>query len=317
MHINEANGNGYVISRAKNSGRVIMKKSTGKKRVMFSCAALLWGGGMVAATLWDLPLDEWLYNPSNTFALLMEVVGWWPVLLGPLLLCLYYATGPGGKNARSRRSMGVLFGAALTLAMFGYSYRRLSIRGWANGIEDVRTWLWLGGVLLLAALLGLAVKKAEPPTRRRVRFVGLVGTVLAAENFVIITAIKLVWQRTRFDMLVQAGSYAHFTPWYRPFAYGGDSFPSGHVADTVSLLVLVALCDVWPRLAKYRNWVYVFAWAYIGAMAYSRMVVGAHFLSDVLVGAGLMALLFFHLRRQAFYQKARARAMPDEGDSPE
>jgi len=59
---------------------------------------------------------------------------------------------------------------------------------------------------------------------------------------------------------------------------GGYSFPSGHTADAFSLATSVTLA--------YPKWyVIVPAFAWAGAVGYSRMDLGVHYPSDVLMGA--------------------------------
>jgi len=259
---------------------------------------------MVLATLWDLPISEHLYNPTNGFAIMMEVMGWWPFLFPPLMLSWYYITLPkAGEEISRRKIFGIILCLIFTFSLFWCGFIFMLIRDWTTGVVDIHTYLWLAAVLLLVMLTGLLVSKTPAHKRRVIWFVGWAGTVLAGVNLVVITALKLIWQRTRFDTLVLEGSYADFTSWFQPFANGGDSFPSGHVADAVSLLLLISLCDAWPKAEKHKALMYAIAWVYIAFMAYTRIVLGSHYLSDVLVGAALIALLYFIMRRQAWYAR--------------
>jgi len=89
----------------------------------------------------------------------------------------------------------------------------------------------------------------------------------------------------------------------RPFVeYAGEliafsnaptpAFPSGHAAKSVALalpfLVLVAEKDIWHKGAKTLLAIVAFG------VCYSRVMLGAHYVSDVLAGAG-MALICFPL----------------------
>ena len=88
--------------------------------------------------------------------------------------------------------------------------------------------------------------------------------------------------------------YDGFMPWYLPgsSALGGDSFPSGHTSRAAGSFFLVLLCRIDERL-KNKRWLFVLigvVWtALIGT---GRIVLAAHFASDVAAGAFLMLFAF-------------------------
>jgi membrane-associated phospholipid phosphatase len=98
---------------------------------------------------------------------------------------------------------------------------------------------------------------------------------------------------------------------YEPLSWRSEyaSFPSGHTANVFATLVAVGL--IFPR-ARPLLWIYAVA---IGA---SRVIGGAHFLSDVVAGAAFGAFGavlirdWFAARRLAFYvgSDGRVRKMP-------
>ena len=87
--------------------------------------------------------------------------------------------------------------------------------------------------------------------------------------------IKLVLGRRRPRDDMEMGLYG-----FVPFAFNTDynSFPSGH-ALTICCVAVVFIC-VWPPL-----WPVWFAVAAL--LAVTRTLLTAHFLSDVLIGAGI------------------------------
>ena len=101
---------------------------------------------------------------------------------------------------------------------------------------------------------------------------------------------------------------------YEPFAWIPKfaSFPSGHA--TTAFGVLVAFGVLFPRLRP-------LLWLYAVLIALSRVVISAHYVSDVLAGAllgGLGALLvrdWFAARRLAFYVGPDRQVRPLPGPS--
>jgi membrane-associated phospholipid phosphatase len=114
----------------------------------------------------------------------------------------------------------------------------------------------------------------------------------AAVAFAVVRTVWALWERARPEETVEGLVSPGHT--FAPFA----SFPSGHAAVTVAMVLALAL--LFPRLALPLG-----LWA--GLVCASRVVYGAHFTSDVLVGVavGVAAVL---LARRAL----AAVAAPDE-----
>ncbi|MCD7796951.1 MAG: phosphatase PAP2 family protein [Clostridiales bacterium] len=100
-----------------------------------------------------------------------------------------------------------------------------------------------------------------------------------------IEGLKYLWGRVRFRDLLAAGSYDEFTPWYQINGINGNkSFPSGHTAGAGMSYLLMFM----PYLSKNKNKscavCFLMALIYTSAVAYTRLVMGAHYLSDVTAG---------------------------------
>jgi membrane-associated phospholipid phosphatase len=86
------------------------------------------------------------------------------------------------------------------------------------------------------------------------------------------------------------------TYWFIEKLTGGasPSFPSGHSSDAFALATSVSL--TWPKW-----YIIILSYAWAGAVGYSRMDLGVHFPSDVLVGAviGAGSAYLWYKSRQA------------------
>lgn len=154
--------------------------------------------------------------------------------------------------------------------------------------------LWPLGILFLV-LAGLPSLPRMPQlvlTAVTVR-VGFLFAAIAVPG-IVLNLIKHIFGRARPGVGGSLDPYL-FHPFSWPAAYA--SLPSGHAATAFS--VLVAFGTLWPR-ARTVLWVYALL------IAVSRVVVTAHFPSDVLAGAavgGVGALLvrrWFALRSLGF-----------------
>lgn len=109
-------------------------------------------------------------------------------------------------------------------------------------------------------------------------FIFYVAVLLTA--IFITTIIKIGWGRIRYRDMEQI---SQFCVWYRPCAmYGNSSFPSGHTtAFTTLLCFLQWKHNPYEKPSIYR---YILLTFFILLMPVTRMIMGAHFLSDTAMG---------------------------------
>jgi hypothetical protein len=206
---------------------------------------------------------------------------------------------PGARAALALLAAALLIGAAM-LTLDGWALaqqKRVPI--WVidlfNEITDYGRsgwFLWPSGILIIAlALLAATTRRFARLTIisliARLEFIfvaialpGLVGTI-----------VKHVIGRVR-PSAVGPFAYVPFS-WRAAYA----SMPSGHA--TTAFAVAVALGALWPRMRP-------LLWLYALVIAASRVIIAAHYPSDVVAGAclgGFGALLirnYFAARRLGF-----------------
>jgi len=125
---------------------------------------------------------------------------------------------------------------------------------------------------------------------RRFRPLALAVLIVAlAEPLLVTQSLKFLWGRVRPRNL-DPGLSA-YTPFYLPAGPGsGESFPSGHVAMAFSIAPLAFYADRFlDRARALVVWLIVLAYGL--AVAWGRILAGAHFLSDCVFSAGLTLLL--------------------------
>jgi membrane-associated phospholipid phosphatase len=158
--------------------------------------------------------------------------------------------------------------------------------------------LILGGTLgtLMAVAALFAAKKLLALHRDEVMRAALivVVTVLLQELFV--NGLKSVWDRPRMRDL--AAPYTDFMPWFKPHSsvLGGDSFPSGHTSKAAGACLYVLLCDVFEKLKGKRVYFLAAGLLWTVLIGVGRIVLAAHFASDVTAGAFFMLLAFLLAR---------------------
>jgi len=130
--------------------------------------------------------------------------------------------------------------------------------------------------VLYGSLLALAVLDPIGPGTARLAVAALIATNLVAEGLKrVINRPRPNGERKRSDA----------------------SFPSGHAASALSLAWI--LTRRWRRLA-------VFWWALAVTVAWSRVYINRHYLSDVVAGAGIGLLCTWGVLRLQARMAARA-----------
>ena len=132
-----------------------------------------------------------------------------------------------------------------------------------------------------------------------------------------IGGLKSFVDRPRFrsmnsDLGASVGGFDLYTRWYQvpdnadilrgtgliEYEDAFRSFPSGHTSNagmSYCLIMLIPCLDIKDRRVKAALWIGPIVWT--GMTAIGRMVAGAHFLSDVLVG-GTFAFVYMILVRE-------------------
>lgn len=139
---------------------------------------------------------------------------------------------------------------------------------------------------------------------KKYRKISGVITFLAIINpLLFVQLVKIFWGRVRFRDL--AIGYSNYSPWFIPQGItGNNSFPSGHTAMSFMFLPLLIAVETreWKNPVKILTIILVLGWAFFVAL--SRIVIGAHYASDVLFSAGVAAIATLLLYRR-FYLKRK------------
>ncbi|HEV2955358.1 MAG TPA: phosphatase PAP2 family protein [Xanthobacteraceae bacterium] len=218
---------------------------------------------------------------------------------------------PAARAALALIVAAALIGAAM-IVLDGWVYpqqKRLPI--WVINLFDEITdygrsgwFLWPSGILVIA----LAALAATMQRFARLTIVALIVRlefvfVAIALPGLAVSVVKRLIGRVRPSVV---GPFA-----YVPFSWRPDyaSMPSGHA--TTAFAVAVALGALWPRARP-------LLWLYAVVIAASRIIIAAHYPSDVIAGAcvgGFAALIirnYFAARRLGFVAApdGTVRALP-------
>lgn len=287
---------------------------------------------LALASVFDLDVSKILtqdalkdgeYLASDTFGVAFEIFGSSPVYLiaGVCVVILFWCVLRFLKLRPLREILAVILLASAVLAFWFFFHDMFNYISEHAGTEDT----YLDGAMTLVAVLSsflattavvFAFRGVKDETLKKlVKFV-IAFIIMAAVANLIIAIVKVPAGRMRFRAMNSSGdvNFEGFTAWYvmngkrtptaeemAMYGWASDafkSFPSGHTCAAGMSYALIMLPNVLKTKKKWlRALCWIFPVAFTGVVAVSRIVVGAHYFSDVLFG-GTIAFLGMMLARE-------------------
>ena len=217
---------------------------------------------------YDYPITDMLYHKASLFGIFFERIALIPIQSVVMFtMCMLYC-----------HMKKPLFLLCAVMANVYVIHHTLSY--WL----DVSSTMMNVVVIVLAVCTTLVtwilLRSVDPQWIKQHLSFFLFFTAVLLSAALITTLIKAGWGRIRYrDMQ----STSQFCVWYKPCgAFGNRSFPSGHTTGMSALLcTLQWKYNRYERASRMR---YVWIAGGIVFMALSRMIMGAHFLSDTAAG---------------------------------
>ncbi len=232
---------------------------------------------MVVASFFDLKIDIALNDPSNPFAVWLYRTGEFPSrLICPIAGAVIF-------RCTDKKAVAAI-GAALCLGGSAYMGYYIGKHFFVEEYRMAFSLLWgIGfGVAVLYAVRFVTV----PDEFKRPLFTAaVIGAGVMTAQLLTVDIMKNLWGRVRFRDLLSSGSCDGFTAWFVINGKNGNkSFPSGHTAGAGMSYLLMLLPFIDKKREKYRAVYFWCPFIYTSAVALTRLVMGAHYLSDVTVG---------------------------------
>lgn len=301
-----------------------------KKRTVISFVifAVLFAAMLVTATFTDLQvsriltkgtLPEGQFLATGLFGVIFECMGCVaPFLIGTFALeILLVYTIRFFTNKWGRIALAAVIITATTAAYYALM-QDILVYNLRHYHVDTNPAFMKGESILVAAFLTFVCTMAvnnfsDESIKKLIRVTFAVGVAIALST-ISVELLKLPFGRPRFRAMNYAGDFSYFTRWYvlsgQPdkewmistfsSADACKSFPSGHTSSAAVSFCLVMLKDalnIESKAKKALLWCAPILWT--GTVALSRIMVGAHFFSDVLIG-GTIGFLSVMLAREIF-----------------
>ena len=273
-----------------------MKKK--ERVIVFSIGIILLG----VFTFTDLQISMTLYV-KNLYGRIFEVIGELPALFLVLFGCVLLF------RLRSRRNMIINVGIA---ALSGILLFLFALMGgfmvWKYLNENIGSTLpvivpIIISLLLIVLAIFLAGKVPKENAHEAVTY-AIISIIYFISILIVMNVIKAYWGRMRMREMTDC--LAQFTPWYEIHSRGGfdnvyASFPSGHSMNSAAIILMTLLPNFMPGLAGKEKLLKIAAYTWCVIVGSSRIVMGAHFASDVVAGI-MISLMLFEIIRTLVYK---------------
>lgn len=272
---------------------------------------------MGIGSLWDYQISLFFYDPYNIFGVFLASYGHLPALL-----CMAVAGTLLLRMIDQSMKIKMIFYYALA-----FLFNLIAVIGIALGpllyIPEMTTLLSLVIAIGIVGIVDVLVYQLSLHASHEIinKIVLFILLVVVIEQLVI-NGIKIVWERPRMR-LISSRNDVSFQPWWvignsikeQLMASGISSeefksFPSGHTANAACAMILCTLPLLDKRLKGKENLLFFIGVCFTFLVAFSRIIMGAHFLTDVVVGMaiGLMIQIVivqfvFKKSKTRFYEK--------------
>jgi membrane-associated phospholipid phosphatase len=259
---------------------------------------------MVIGSFFDFQISMQLFNIDSLFGMLLASYGQLPAML-----CVSVAGMLLIKISKGQKKVVVILSY-----LFGILFNIFAIMGITMDpmlyIPHMSIVLSVMIAMIIVGVIDFIMwKLTQNADSQQVKKVIILFLGVMFLEIIIINIIKIPWGRPRMRMITAQNQV--FQPWWVIGSSMKDqlmslgitaeefkSFPSGHSANAACAMMLGVLPIICQRLKGKENIL-----SFIGIMltltvAFSRIIMGAHFLTDVTVGISvtfLIEVIFVHL----------------------
>ena len=277
--------------------------------------------GFVLGSFFDLQIDKVLWSENNPFGLIMASFGVYPCYAG-----LAFVGGGLMSTTIKRKELPLwgkiicffLSGLAIVMAVYLCGGEWPSVNGYNVPQLEWLSFLIAGVVFAGVYCAGyLVCRKGDVKQLWAMLLVMVVifTVSLLPAGFV----FKLIIHRPRYRYLVRTGVLPFYNWWencanYKDYIGGHidgfpitkedfKSFPSGHSGTGMIMAMFLSYAPIFFKKLKGKETIMFYIGVLWGlTMMFSRMLVGAHYLTDTCMGS-LIVMVVFYIANEFAYKK--------------
>lgn len=260
---------------------------------------------LIFFSFFDLSISMTIFNIESKFGIFFAAFGEWPYsIIAVFSTSALLVTRD--KTIKWKNIMGII-----VYGLIGLLFTAMVAMMPGRYISALPTALmWIIALGIYAASLFVCTKIAQTHSvNLRQAAVISIFTIVAAT--VSINIIKQFWGRPR--MRIMTNPTNEFTPWFIPQGIAASdeykSFPSGHSANSATIICITLLPMFVDRLKNNKTVLYIIAAAWTLTVMISRVIMGAHFSTDVIMGTAISVAGFYivkHLTENYYHKKELA-----------
>jgi len=246
----------------------------------------------------DLGVSNSLMNKNIAWVKLFDIFGEHPSMLIAFLSANILFSLAKEEKAMKKVFMWVINGLLMVFCGF-MMVMMVADRAYDAKLSGVETIIVLVCTVIIVVIIQLLLRKVPNERLNEFKRAALIGIVTVFAFNLLANVIKPLWGRARPRDLT--ADQLNFFKWYIPQHFPhGESFISGHSGNAFSTLLLVLFAEKLKKPAV--KWALVFGIAWGIIVAVSRVIIGAHFPSDVLFG-GCIAISLIYMNCCIFKDK--------------
>lgn len=257
----------------------------------------------ILGTFFDLKLSLLVYNKNSIYGIIGASFGELPAWFMLSIAGVIVYKISKFINIKQKKILCIAFSVILLTMSFLLIYYSESVI--YNGLATyLNTWLrLLIAFLLFVFFVFFSFKVIDINDKYILIKIAFIILLTIIVQIVLTTLLKYIWSRPRFRLIALGSEnydvYDLFRSWYQPgkglagkvFADEASeqfkSFPSGHTSSAACSFLFFFIPSLNIRLrnsVKYRIISLIIAVIFTFVIAYSRIVYGAHYLTDVSFG---------------------------------
>jgi membrane-associated phospholipid phosphatase len=253
-------------------------------QMLFIATLIMCITGLTIAVFADMRISRALYNPNQGLAKFMQTFGEFP----PFIVFTCFFAGCIVFLAKADR-LSII--PKIVWCVVAVTVALVSMFSFVLWFYSVHYVPWMNIIVNVIALGAACTIMWFLPKKSFSRIFVMLGIIfiIAGLAYAVTGIFKTSWGRVRFRDLAD-----DFTPWYSPNGFNRNySFFSGHtIAACVSTILWLAppIFHIKNKIA--RAVLFALPVVLVFIMAYSRLVMGAHYLSDVVFAIFVYTVCF-------------------------